>query len=195
MRPLAREQPPGRLARALRRAVGYVGMGRIAQAVAERLVPFGCPGIYTDPAVRLGPECAMRLGLRAGSFDEVLAAADVLTLHVPLTDETSGLIGRAAIGRMKPGAIVVNTAGGGSLDEAALAEALRSGHLLAAGLDVFEREPRARDNPLLALPGVVLTPHISAGTRNAMRQKMEAVFGNLRRYFAGGDLRNRVSLP
>ena len=94
--------------------------------------------------------------MRAGTFDEVLAAADVLTLHVPLTDETRGIVGHAALSRLKPGAIVVNTARGGLIDEAALADALKSGHVLAAGLDVFEREPPALASPLLALPNVVL---------------------------------------
>ncbi|MGH6816570.1 MAG: NAD(P)-dependent oxidoreductase, partial [Hyphomicrobiaceae bacterium] len=150
------------------KAIGYVGMGRIAQAVAARLASFGCAGIYTDPAVRLPIETEKSLGLRAGRLEEVLAAADVLTLHVPLTESTRGLLDRAAIGRLKPGAIVVNTARGGLIDEAALADALVSGHVLAAGLDVFEAEPPAPDNRLLTLPNVVLTPHISAGTRDAM---------------------------
>ena len=125
----------------------------------------------------------------------MLRAADVLTIHVPLTDATRGLIGAPQLARLKPEAIVVNTARGGILDEAALADALRSGRLLAAGLDVFESEPPDPDNPLLALPNVVLTPHISAGTRDAMCQKMESIFCNLRRFFTSGELVNRVNLP
>lgn len=174
------------------KTVGYVGMGRIAQAVADRLVAFGCAGIYTDPAIALGEERETGLGLRKGDLTAVLGAADVLSIHVPLTSETRGLIGREAIMQLKPGAIVVNTARGGIIDETALAEALVSGHVLAAGLDVFETEPPKPDNPLLKLPNVVLTPHISAGTGDAMRQKMEAIFANLRRFFHTGELRNRV---
>ena len=177
------------------KTIGYVGMGRIAQAVAERLKSFGCSGVYTDPAVGLPEDAQSQLGLRRGSLDEGLAAADVVTLHVPLTDNTRGILDRAALARLKPGAIVVNTSRGGLIDEAALADALVSGHVLAAGLDVFETEPPRPDNPLLALPNVVLTPHISAGTRDAMRQKMTALFANLEAFFVTGTLANRVELP
>ena len=177
------------------KTVGYVGMGRIACAVAERLKSFGCPGIYFDPQVKLPPDTENRLGLREGSFHEVLAEADVLTIHVPLTAATRGLIGRDALGRMKRDAILVNTARGGIVDEAALADALRSGHLLAAGLDVFEQEPPAPGNPLLDLPNVVLTPHVSAGTSDAMNSKMHALFENLRTFFSTGELANRVTFP
>lgn len=177
------------------KTIGYVGMGRIGQAVAERLRSFGCAGIYADPAVRLPREVEARLGLVPGNLDEVLARADVISLHVPLTPVTRGLIGKVEIARTKPGAIIVNTARGGLIDEAALADALKSGHVLAAGLDVFEREPPASDCPLLSLPNVVLSPHISAGTQDAMRQKMAAIFANLSRFFATGELANRVELP
>jgi phosphoglycerate dehydrogenase-like enzyme len=177
------------------KTVGYVGMGRIGQAVAERLRAFGCLGLYADPAVQLPAEVEDRLGVRSAPLEEVLAAADVLTLHVPLTPSTRGIIGRLALARVKPGAIVVNTARGGLIDEVALAEALGAGRVLAAGLDVFADEPPARDSPLLGLASVVLTPHISAGTRDAMRQKMTAIFDNLERFFAGGALANQVRLP
>ena len=175
------------------KTIGYVGMGRIGQAVAERLAAFGCSGLYCDPMARLDPIRETALGLRAAPFEEVLAAADVLTLHIPLTEGSRGLIGRTALAAMKPGAILVNTARGGIVDDTALAEALASGHLLAAGLDVFETEPPAPDHPLMRLPNVVLTPHISAGTRDAMRQKMAAIFDNLRRFREGQPLRNRVA--
>lgn len=177
------------------KTIGYVGMGRIGQAVAERLKAFGCAGIYTDPVIGLSAEQEATWGLRRGTLQETLAAADVLTIHVPLTGATRGLIGRDAIAQLKPGAIVVNTARGGIIDERALADALASGHILAAGLDVFETEPPLLDNPLLAMPNVVLTPHISAGTRDAMRQKMAAIFANLRGFFADGTLSNRVAFP
>ena len=177
------------------KTIGYIGMGRIAQAVAERLRCFGCAGIYTDPVIQLSDDLETKLGLRRGGFDEVLAAADILSIHTPLTAQTKGLMDRAALRRLKPGAIIVNTARGGIIDEIALAESLQSGHVLAAGLDVFEVEPPPPDHPLLKLPNVILTPHISAGTRDAMRQKMEALFANLRRFFATGELANRVSFP
>lgn len=177
------------------KTIGYVGMGRIAQAVAERLKAFGCTGLYHDPSVALPAAEAERLALRRAELDEVLAEADILSLHVPLQESTRGLIGEAALARMKPGAVLVNTSRGGIVDEAALARALTHGNLLAAGIDVFDSEPPRADNPLLGLANVVLTPHISAGTRDAMRQKMDALFANLRGFFASGALVNRVALP
>jgi phosphoglycerate dehydrogenase-like enzyme len=177
------------------KTIGYVGMGRIGQAVAERLRAFGCSGLYADPAVGLSVAREEALALRRAPLDEVLEHADVVTIHIPLTEETRNLISRRAIARMKPDAILVNTARGGIVDEAALAEALGAGRLLAAGLDVFENEPPQSDNPLLGLPNVVLTPHVSAGTRDAMRQKLAAIFANLARFFDGNELRNRVAFP
>lgn len=177
------------------KCVGYVGMGRIGQAVADRLKSFGCSGIYADPQIALPREQEARLGLRRASLDELLPAVDVLTIHVPLTADTRGLINARALARMKPGVIVVNTARGGIIDEVALATALSAGHVLAAGLDVFEHEPPKPDNPLLKLPNVVLTPHISAGTRDAMRQKMAAIFANLGRFFRGEPMNNLVRFP
>ena len=102
------------------------------------------------------------------------------------------LIGRGQLARMKRGAYLVNTARGGLVDEAALLEALRSGHLAGAALDVFEQEPMPSSHPLYALPNVVLTPHISAGTRDALATKMAALFANVERFFRGQPLHNRV---
>lgn len=177
------------------KVIGYLGMGRIAQAVAERLKSFGCTGIYHDPMVKLSDEHEQSHGLRCGTFDEVLAAADVLSIHVPLTEQTRGLIGPGALEKVKPGVIIVNTARGGIIDEQALAQCLESGRVLAAGLDVFEVEPPDREHPLMSAPNVILTPHISAGTRDAMRQKMESLFANLNQFFRTGELDNQVIFP
>ncbi len=177
------------------KTIGYIGMGRIAQAVAERLRGFGCEGVYYDLMAQLSEERQTELRLRSGNLKDVLSAADVLTIHVPLTTETRGMLDRQTLSEMKPGAIVVNTARGGIIDEDALAEALVSGHVLAAGIDVFEDEPVSKTNPLIGLPNVVLTPHISAGTRDAMRQKMAAIFDNLASFFDGGPLENQVQFP
>ena len=166
--------------------IGYIGMGRIARAVAERLRAFGTQGIFFDPAV---PAAS---GLQRMSFDEVLQQADVVTLHVPLTAETRHLIGAAEIAQMKRGAYLINTARGGLIDEAALERALRSGHLAAAALDVFESEPVPPDHPLSRLKNVVLTPHISAGTRDALQTKMRALFSNVQRFYRGEPVQNRV---
>jgi len=166
--------------------VGYIGMGRIAQAVAGRLRAFGTRGIYFDPNV---PTFA---GVERKSFDEVLEESDIVSLHLPLTAQTRNLIGAAQLARMKPGAYIVNTARGGLIDEGALAQALQSGRLAGAALDVFETEPVAAGHPLARLRNVVLTPHISAGTRDALKTKMRALFANVERFFRGEPLQNRV---
>ena len=166
--------------------VGYVGMGRIGQAVAERLRAFGTRGIYFDPNV------SSVEGLQKGSFDEVLQAADVLTLHIPLARETYHLIGAPELARMKRGAYLINASRGGLVDEVALGAALASGQLAAAGLDVFESEPVAAGHPLSKLRNVVLTPHIAAGTRDALSAKMRALFANIEGFYRGDALSNRV---
>lgn len=166
--------------------VGYLGMGRIGQALAERLAPFGTRGIFYDPHVPSHP------GLEPRTLHGVLAEADVLTLHLPLTPETRHLINRENLARMKAGAYLVNTARGGLVDERALLEALQSGRLAGAALDVFEEEPVRAGHPLAALPSVVLTPHISAGTRDALATKLKAIFSNVQRFYRGEPLANRA---
>jgi phosphoglycerate dehydrogenase-like enzyme len=166
--------------------VGYVGMGRIARAVARRLAGFDVRGLFFDPQVDAHP------GIERAPLERVLEQSDVVTLHVPLTPQTRHMIGREQIARMKRGAYLVNTARGGLIDEAALVEALRSGHLAGAALDVFEQEPMPAAHPLYELRNVVLTPHISAGTRDALATKMSALFANVERFFRGEPLHNRV---
>jgi phosphoglycerate dehydrogenase-like enzyme len=175
--------------------IGYVGMGRIAQAAAERLKAFATKGIYFDKFVVLGDETAASLGVRrVSTLDMLLREADIVTLHVPLTELTRHLINEKTIAAMKTGAILINTARGPIVDEAALADALQLGHLAAAGLDVFETEPLPVTSPLARLPNVVLTPHISAGTRDALKTKMTAIFSNIQRFYAGEPLKNQVAL-
>jgi phosphoglycerate dehydrogenase-like enzyme len=178
----------------LGKTIGYIGMGRIGQAVAARLAGFGVHGIYCDDATPLAAAREAALGLRRGPFDQVLSLADVLTLHLPLTPQTRGLIGERALARMKAGAVLINTARGGLIDEVALAHALASGRLGGAGLDVFEIEPLPADHPLARFDNVVLTPHISAGTRDALAIKMRALFANVERFFRGEPLHNQVML-
>jgi phosphoglycerate dehydrogenase-like enzyme len=174
------------------KTVGYLGMGRIGQAVAARLVPFGTTGLYFDPAARLDAVTERTLGVQPVPFDELLARADVLTLHLPLTAASRHLIDEAAIARMKRGAFLVNTARGGIVDERALAAALADGRLGGAALDVYETEPMPVGHPLALLPNVVLTPHIAAGTRDAMLTKMRAIGENIARFFRGEPLANEV---
>ena len=174
--------------------VGYIGMGRIGQAAAKRFAAFETTGLYHDPHAQLATPAAAALGIRVAGFEEVLAGGDVVTLHLPLTDTSRHLIDGAAIARMKPGAILINTARGPIVDEAALADALRCGHLAGAGLDVFETEPLPASSPLMDLHNVVLTPHVSAGTRDAFEAKMRAAFENIASYFAGEAISNEVPL-
>jgi phosphoglycerate dehydrogenase-like enzyme len=169
-------------------------MGRIAREAAVRFKAFGTSGLYHDPFARLSAEEEKGLGVRRVEFDELVARADVITLHVPSGKDTHHLIDEAALRRMKPQAVLVNTARGALIDEKALCRALQEGRIAGAGLDVFEEEPFRPDNPLAAMPNVVLTPHISAGTRDALKTKMRALFQNVQRFFDGRPLENEVKL-
>jgi D-3-phosphoglycerate dehydrogenase / 2-oxoglutarate reductase len=146
------------------RTIGIVGLGKIGQAVADRARAFEMTVIGSDPFVT--PEQAAARGVELVELDDLLARADVVTVHVPLSRETTGLIGARAISRMKAGAIVLNVARGGILDEAAVADALRDGRLGGAGVDVYEHEP-PKGSPLLEAPNTVLTPHLGASTAEA----------------------------
>jgi phosphoglycerate dehydrogenase-like enzyme len=176
------------------RTIGYIGMGRIGQETAARFKAFGTAGIYSDPYVALPSEREQELGVSRVEFNELLAAADIITLHVPPGAATHHMIDEAALRQMKPNAIVINTSRGSVIDEAALCRALEQGCIAGAGLDVFETEPFRPDNPLAAMPNVVLTPHISAGTRDALKTKMRALFGNIQRFFKGESLENQIEL-
>ena len=149
------------------KVLGVVGFGRIGQAVARRAAAFGCAIAYTGPREVPFP------GARRLPLDELLAAADFVSLNVPLTPDTDNLLSAERLARLKPGAIVVNTARGSVVDDAALAEALRSGRVAAAGLDVFRDEPQV-PAAYLGLPNVVLTPHLGSGTRET-RSAMAAM--------------------
>ncbi len=152
------------------KTVGIVGLGRIGRLVARRLRGFDVTILATD--VVEDPAFAAAHGVRYVDLPTLLRDSDVVTLHAPLTPDTRMMIGPAALAAMRPGAILVNTARGGLVDEAALAEALRSGRLAGAGLDVFwaEKDPAhdAAASALVALPNVVATPHTAAATREGL---------------------------
>jgi D-3-phosphoglycerate dehydrogenase len=173
--------------------VGIVGLGRIGRAVARRLRGFSCRILavepYPDPA-----ECR-ELGVELTTLEDLLPQVDVLTLHAPRTPETMRMIGAAELARMKPTAVLVNTARGGIVDEEALARALSSRALAGAALDVFEREPLASDNPLCRCPNVVLSGHISAFTELAARRTMEAVVDAILDVAAGKTPAGLVNAP
>jgi len=151
------------------KTIGIVGFGRIGQAVARRAKGFGMRVLYTD-AVQLTPEVEAETGAERRELDELLAEADVVSIHTNLTPETRHLFGREAFERMKDTAVLVNTSRGPVVDEAALADALAAGQIFAAGLDVFENEPQVHPK-LLELENVVVIPHLGSATvdtRNAM---------------------------
>lgn len=168
------------------RTVGLVGFGQAAQRFTPVLEALGARVIYTARHVHEEAPHAWR------SLDDLLAEADVISLHIPLTDETRGLIGSNALARMKPGAILINTARGELVDEVALVDALKSGRLRAAGLDVFAREPTPPDNPLLALPQVVLAPHVAWLTPETLDRSLTVAFENVRRLSTGEPLLHQV---
>jgi D-3-phosphoglycerate dehydrogenase len=146
------------------KTVGVVGFGKIGQLVAARLAAFDTKLIAYDPYV--SPARAAQLGVEIVSLDELLERSDAISIHLPKTPETKGLIDAAALAKVKPGVLVVNAARGGLIDENALADALREGRVGGAGIDVFAEEPTT-SSPLFELPNVVVTPHLGASTREA----------------------------
>jgi D-3-phosphoglycerate dehydrogenase len=147
------------------KTVGLLGLGAVGREVARRLAGFGCRLLAHDPAVTA--EAAHALGVELAPMDEVVAQADVLSLHLPVTPETRSLVDAAFLARMKPGAYLVNTSRGELVDEAALAQAIRDGRLRGAAVDVFTAEPPPADHPLLGLDQVLATPHCGAHTDDA----------------------------
>lgn len=165
--------------------VGLVGFGRIARRLATALQALGATVIHTTSTPTGDP------GWR--ELDELLSTSDIVSLHAPLTDRTRGLIGPRQIGLMKLGAVLVNTARGALVDELALAEALRSGRLGGAGLDVFDGEPIAEGSPLLSAPNVVLSPHVAWLTHPCLARSVDFAVQNVVRLAAGEPLQCLVS--
>ena len=168
------------------RAVGLVGYGSIPRMLAPVLNAMGCDVLYTARHPAPGA-----LG-RFVPLPDLLAESDIVSLHLPLTPETSHLIGRDALAGMKKGCILINTARGGLVDQDALSDALRDGHLAGAGLDVFADEPIAAGTPLLALENVVMTPHIAWYTTGTFDRSFRLAAENCRRLAAGMELLHRV---
>ena len=166
--------------------LGILGMGRIGQAIARRAaLGFGMPVIYHNRS-RLDPQTESELGARYVSKDELLAQADHLMLVLPYSAESHHAIGAGELARMKPSATLINIARGGIVDDVALASALRERRIAAAGLDVFEGEPRVHPD-LLTVPNVVLTPHIASATLKTRRAMADLAADNLIAYFARGE--------
>lgn len=164
------------------KTVGIVGFGAIGQAYARLLAGFGCPILYTQ---RRRLEADAELGARYVPLDELLAQADVVSLHCPLTPETTGLIDRAAFHRMKPGAVLINVARGGVVVEADLIWALNNRVIHAAAMDVFATEPLPAGSDLIGVPGLVLTPHVAAMAAETFEPTVLQMFGNIQRVARG----------
>jgi D-3-phosphoglycerate dehydrogenase len=173
------------------KTVGVVGLGRIGQLVAARLAAFGTHIIAYDPYVPAAR--AAQLGIELLPLDEVLARADFISVHLPKTKETAGLLGKDALAKTKPGVIIVNAARGGLIDEQALADALISGHVRAAGLDVFATEP-CTDSPLFDLPQAIVTPHLGASTSEAQDRAGTDVAESVKLAMAGEFVPDAVNV-
>lgn len=165
--------------------VGVVGFGIIGVAVATAFHKRACSILYYDPAPR-DPRAAEALGAKASPLEGLLQAADVVSLHVPLLPQTTGLIGARELAMMKAGAVLIQASRGGVVNEAALAEALQSGRIGGAAVDVYSTEPPTTDHPLLTLSGeaarrVLFTPHVAGVTRQSTAFLFRATWRNIER--------------
>jgi phosphoglycerate dehydrogenase-like enzyme len=168
------------------RTVGLIGFGAVPRRLAPVLQALGCPIVYTTRAPKHdAPGTWMPL-------DDLLAAADVVSLHVPLAPETTLMLDRDRLGRLKPGSVLINTARGGLIDQQALVEVLEAGPLAAAGLDVFAAEPAPISDRLFTLPNVVTTPHVAWATSGTFARSFAIAAENCRRLRCGEELLYRV---
>ena len=165
------------------KTVGIVGLGNIGRKVARRLHSFEANLLYADQVP--DPALEQELGMKRVELDQLLQESEIVTLHVPLLPSTGGLIGRRELGLMKPSALLINTCRGPVVDEAALIEALQNKRLRSAGLDVFQQEPVAPDNPLLNMPNLALTPHSAGTTYDTFFRRAEFAFENIQGIWEG----------
>jgi D-3-phosphoglycerate dehydrogenase len=174
------------------KTLGIIGMGRIGTEVARRAIAFGMRVLAYDPFLSLSK--AKALQVEVVELDDIYSRSDFITLHVPITDQTRGMINKDAIAKMKNGVRLINCARGGLIVEADLAEALKAGKVAGAALDVFEAEP-PKDSPLLALDNVVMTPHLGASTAEAQESVGTEVAEQIADALSGGTIRNAVNMP
>jgi D-3-phosphoglycerate dehydrogenase / 2-oxoglutarate reductase len=174
------------------KTLGIVGMGRIGGEVARRAIAFGMRVLAYDPFLSLSR--AKALQVEVVELDDIYSRSDFITVHVPMTDQTRGMINKDAIAKMKKGVRLINCARGGLIVEADLLEALKAGKVAGAALDVYETEP-PKDSPLLALDNVVLTPHLGASTTEAQESVGTEVAEQIADALSGGTIRNAVNMP
>ena len=176
-----------------RKTLGIIGLGRIGSEVAKRAQAFGMRVLAYDPY--LAPSRAKAMQVEGATLDEVLAQADYITVHMPLTDDTRYMVNAAAFAKTKKGVRIFNCARGGIIEEAALIAALKSGQVGAAGLDVYEDEPLAADSELRKFPNVTLTPHLGASTAEAQDAVGVEIAEQIAGVLNGGVIRNAVNMP
>ncbi|MEW6671980.1 MAG: 2-hydroxyacid dehydrogenase [Thermodesulfobacteriota bacterium] len=170
------------------KTVGLVGIGNIGRKVARLIQAFDTDVQYYD-VFRLSAEQEAELGVRYVAFEELLKTSDIISLHIPVTDENKGLINKKTIALMKPTAVVINTARGELIDEADLFEALKSDRLLGAGLDVFEHEPLGKESPLRSVKNVVMTPHVGGNTLENNLNMARRAIENILKISSGKGMR------
>ena len=175
------------------KTLGVIGLGRIGAEVARRAVVFGMRVLAYDPF--LSVHRAKSLQVELAELDEIYARADFITIHVPLTDETRNLLGAAQFKKMKKGVRIINCARGGIVDENALAEAVRSGQVAGAAIDVYEKEPPPAHFPLRDLPQVIMTPHLGASTTEAQESVGIEIAEAISELLIEGTIRNAVNVP
>jgi len=175
------------------KCLGVIGIGNIGSVVVDRCLGMKMKVLAFDPYI--SAESARRLGCELVIFDELLARSDYVSIHVPLSEQTRNLLGKDALAKMKKGACLVNCSRGGVVDEMALHEALRSGHLGGAAFDVFATEPVPADHPLLKLENFICTPHLGASTEDAQRNTAIALAEQLVDYLCQGNVSNAVNVP
>jgi D-3-phosphoglycerate dehydrogenase / 2-oxoglutarate reductase len=174
------------------KTLGVIGAGNIGGIVCDRALGLRMKVIAYDPF--LSEERAKTMGVTKVELDDLLARADFITLHVPLTEKTKNIISAEALAKTKPGVRIINCARGGLVDEAALADALNSGHVAGAAFDVFAVEP-AKDSPLFGLPNVVVTPHLGASTTEAQENVALQVAEQMSDYLLTGAVQNALNMP
>ena len=172
--------------------VGIIGAGNIGRQVAKRVQAFGAKTQYYDE-FKLTPAVEAEFSLPYVTFEELIKTSDIITLHIPLTDQTKHIIGAKELERMKPGAIVINTARGGLVDDCALAAAVRDGRLRGAGLDGVEREPLSPDDELLQDPNIIVTPHVGGGTADIGDVILPMLAQDIQDFAAGNDVKHVVN--
>jgi D-3-phosphoglycerate dehydrogenase len=175
------------------RTLGVVGLGNVGRIVADRARGLGMRVVAFDPFI--SAEVAQKQEVELLGFDELLERADAISVHVPRSKETLGLLGREAFEKVRPGVLLVNAARGGIVDEEALAEALESGKVGGAALDVFAEEPPPADHPLLRMDNVICTPHLGASTGQAQLNVSITAAEQVRDYLLEGAVRNAVNVP